>query len=255
MLYRFHRPNSQVSHYIFGTLHLSTDAAYAHALKARNYMMQTSAYIAEMDLSSDKSPLAKYMMLPEGEKNSDHWGEKKFNKYKHISKKAFGINLAEMDVMIPFYIQNRITEAVVHNKYHQPLDYYLWLEATMLEKELLGLETLEEQIQILNQIPLDYQYKMLQNTFKNTKSFRKNILRIETLYRKSQTDELFRTTKKTIGRIRKMMLYDRNIIMAERIDSLCQSQSIFVSVGAAHLSGNKGVIALLSRQGYKFQAV
>lgn len=51
-------------------------------------------------------------------------------------------------------------------------------------------------------------------------------------------------------------LYKRNEIQAESIDSILQSRkSLFVGVGAAHLPGNRGVIAMLRSMGYSLRPI
>ncbi|MBL0357119.1 MAG: TraB/GumN family protein [Chitinophagaceae bacterium] len=47
-----------------------------------------------------------------------------------------------------------------------------------------------------------------------------------------------------------LMLYNRNDIMASRIDSLGKIRSTFCAVGCAHLPGDSGVIDLLRRRGF-----
>ena len=48
----------------------------------------------------------------------------------------------------------------------------------------------------------------------------------------------------------KNMLYTRNKNMTVQIDSIVQTGSLFSAIGAAHLGGEKGVIALLRAKGY-----
>lgn len=48
----------------------------------------------------------------------------------------------------------------------------------------------------------------------------------------------------------KAMLFDRNEIMANSMDSIMKTGSLFAAVGAAHLPGNKGMIEILRRKGY-----
>jgi hypothetical protein len=51
-------------------------------------------------------------------------------------------------------------------------------------------------------------------------------------------------------------LYKRNEIQANSIDSILKTNSsLFVGVGAAHLPGNRGVIELLRKMGYKLRPV
>lgn len=51
--------------------------------------------------------------------------------------------------------------------------------------------------------------------------------------------------------LRKVLLVDRNLAWADRIENLLRSQPpVLVAVGAAHLPGEDGLIALLERRGY-----
>ncbi|MFI5185398.1 MAG: TraB/GumN family protein [Chitinophagales bacterium] len=51
-------------------------------------------------------------------------------------------------------------------------------------------------------------------------------------------------------------LYSRNWLQANSIDSILKSRSsLFVGVGAAHLPGNRGVIEILRRKGYRLRPI
>ncbi|MCO5260937.1 MAG: TraB/GumN family protein [Crocinitomicaceae bacterium] len=51
------------------------------------------------------------------------------------------------------------------------------------------------------------------------------------------------------------LIINRNVVMANGIDSLIKSGPLFISIGAAHLSGDKGVINLLREKGYQLRPV
>lgn len=51
------------------------------------------------------------------------------------------------------------------------------------------------------------------------------------------------------------MLYKRNVIMTQSIDSIAKKGSLFAAIGAAHLPGKKGVIELLREKGYTVKPV
>ena len=68
-------------------------------------------------------------------------------------------------------------------------------------------------------------------------------------------NSLYSITKKSMGKIRKLMIYDRNERMAQRVVEIHQLKPCFVAVGAAHLGGNKGLLNLLKKQGYKIKSV
>ena len=75
---------------------------------------------------------------------------------------------------------------------------------------------------------------------------------LQDAYRNQNLDLLDSLQAETAGEnYLKYMLYERNIIMANNIDSLVQTGiSLFSGVGAAHLAGQKGMIALLREKGY-----
>ena len=51
------------------------------------------------------------------------------------------------------------------------------------------------------------------------------------------------------------LLTKRNIVMANRIDTLVGKTSTMIAVGAGHLGGPQGMIALLKKKGYQLKQV
>jgi uncharacterized protein YbaP (TraB family) len=48
-----------------------------------------------------------------------------------------------------------------------------------------------------------------------------------------------------------ILLYNRNKNWVKQLKTIMQAEPVFVAVGAAHLVGTKGLIALLKKEGYK----
>jgi hypothetical protein len=48
----------------------------------------------------------------------------------------------------------------------------------------------------------------------------------------------------------KALVTDRNVKMADRIDAFIKKEPTFIAVGALHLPGADGVVALLRKKGY-----
>jgi len=90
---------------------------------------------------------------------------------------------------------------------------------------------------------------------KNVSRFRKNLLNLSKLYQEGNIAKILKSAKKSTGKLRKMMIYDRNEIMATRIAHLAKEQTIFASVGAGHLSGKKGVLRLLKQEGFRIKPI
>ena len=158
--------------------------------------------------------------------------------------------------MLPIFIVNMISETVLVNSENMPLDTALWQHAKGRGLELFGLETLEDQFRILASIPIAYQLESIRSIARNPKLFRKKLKKLIDLYERQEIDQLYQVSKKSLGKQRQLMLYARNEKMVQRLrEELRLAKRVFCAVGAAHLSGKFGMLALLKRMEYKIKPV
>jgi len=116
------------------------------------------------------------------------------------------------------------------------------------------LETLEEQASIMEQLDLPRQLKMLKKAAANIHKFRKSVTTLGTCYEEERIYDLYMMTKSSLGEFRSVLLYNRNNLMADRIEARLD-QATFYAVGAAHLAGNQGILTLLKRKGLSLEPV
>jgi uncharacterized protein len=135
------------------------------------------------------------------------------------------------------------------------LDETLWQYARQQDKIVLGVETYAEQIAIMLSIPIEYQVKNLMGIVKNTKAYRREIKRMTKQYKEANIQQLYRSVKKSSKGLRKLLVYNRNVIMAKRISKMAKEQTICVAIGAGHLAGAKGVLRLLKQEGFTISPV
>ncbi|HWJ90604.1 MAG TPA: TraB/GumN family protein [Flavisolibacter sp.] len=77
-------------------------------------------------------------------------------------------------------------------------------------------------------------------------------------YRMQELDKMDELTKKEdmgMQNFTDMLLYNRNANWAKKLEGLMAKNSLVVAVGAGHLPGDKGVISLLRKAGYKVEPV
>ena len=135
------------------------------------------------------------------------------------------------------------------------LDLFIFQAGRKLGKKVIGLETIEGSYEaaIRAQIP-DDEEKKSNNYYRGYYDPSK----MEEAYR-NQDLSLLDSLNKLVSpgkNFQRWMLDERNIIMADRIDSIMQSgTSLFSAVGAAHLPGEMGVILLLRKKGYTVRPV
>ncbi len=142
------------------------------------------------------------------------------------------------------------------------LDLALQMQATLQDKPTYGLESMDEQLSVFDDMPMQDQIALLREALR--------------IYREidQQTEELIQAylardlkrLMEIVGEFRPdnqraydsmmtRLLTQRNLKMAERMQPRLREGNAFIAVGAAHLSGDHGLLHLLARQGYRLTPI
>lgn len=232
-----------------GTMHVKNSDAYRFVDQAKELILQCHTYIGEMNLNDPDLENLSDMFLLEDGNLLELYGEKKFDKMRDIIKKAFDIDILNLVMFKPLVVSNMIAEAVLTKEYDVALDHHLWAYALRENRVMKGLESAQDQYEIMLRIHMSYQMKSLADIARNVSKFRKGVMKLSAYYAEGKLTELYKTSKKSMGELRGLMIYDRNKEMVKRLIPQL-NDSCFIAVGAAHLPGEKGIIALLKREGY-----
>lgn len=256
MLYQLHRKGTVNTSYLFGTMHLQNEDAFTYKEQILAKINECEAFATEFKLDdADEEKTTEYMNLPPGIFLETLLSKKKFDQIDAFLKSTLRIPLMAFNQSKPLVITNLITTSIFQQDMELALDIYLYQYAKMQGKELLGIETFHEQLEILQKIPLELQVKSLKDLIKNFDQHRLEMNAISELYAKGETKELYKLARKSAKGLRRIMLYNRNEIMAKRIAKLITEKSICVAVGAGHLEGKRGVIKLLKDLGVEVTKV
>jgi hypothetical protein len=237
-------------------MHVMSEEAYTPVSMAKHFMEQCQIYAGEMDLDDAMLDQIGEVFTNDDEKLlQDFIGIKKYNKYKKIIQKAFVINLDDIAYYKPLVISNMISESILTKSFDLALDHFLWQYAQALGLEMKGLESAEDQFAIMKAIPMETQLKALKSCTENVSKFRKKVLQLSELYKEGELSKLYKVSKKSMGSLRKLMIYDRNKKMSQNLLKLADTGATFCAVGAAHLPGNKGMLKLIKSSGYKIYPI
>jgi len=250
VIWSVYDPSIYRTSYIMGTMHLKDHNAYTFAALAEKYLAEVDAYAGEMHLDdAADADLHRYFQLAEGQDLSDYYTVRQYKRMSHIFHKITGAKLEQVSNLKPMAISNIIAESYAYNDYGLALDHHLWNKAAKSNKNLYGLESVEDQINILESVPMNSQVLNLKQTLKNITKYGKSIEALGELYAKGRIHKLYRKSKKSLGSIKNLMLYDRNSNMVDHFVVLHRDESLFAAVGAAHLSGKYGMLHLLNKKG------
>ncbi len=254
LIWKFYKNNSDVTHYIMGTMHMATLEAFTYVEMAQKYIDKSSIYIAEMDLMSvDPQEVMDSCLLPDSKNLSDWFRPKVFKKIQRSLNQSFNVDLNRYSKFTPFYINNILTDNAMAKSYPMALDHHLWYYAVEAQKEMYGIESFADQKEIMLKIPIELQVKALKSCAKNPALFRKKVKHLNSLYRDGNMSQLYKSTQKNMGALRHLMIYDRNDIMTQRLLRLLDDHQAFIAVGAAHLPGKYGMLRGLKMAGYTIQ--
>jgi len=162
----------------------------------------------------------------------------------------------------PFYAYAMLSEEFLAMDKEDVLDLYFEKLGIAEKKEIWGIETLEEHLSCINRIPLGEQIKMLKDYLKvsgiiessGDEMDEKLMMRLYQEQNIEKLYELYQASKPSTA-FHQALIVDRNIRMNKRLQEAMEDKKIFLAVGALHLAGGQGLIALLRQQGYTVEPV
>ena len=141
------------------------------------------------------------------------------------------------------------------------LDYELLDRAAAQRKELYQVESIEEFLATFYAMPLDVQIKLLEFTVESYDEMRSTINMMIEAYLKEDLSKMYKIStsfipsKPEYERYRetylKHVVKDRNVVMEHYMRKPMREKKVFIAVGALHLYGDQGVLALMEKDGYQ----
>jgi uncharacterized protein len=134
-----------------------------------------------------------------------------------------------------------------------PMDIYFQQEGRKSGKAVIGLETADEQIDVLfHRIPLSRQAELLAASVKTPASLTTDIEQMSTYYQAQNLEGLSRMMFDASYKPEEMdlLLTARTRAWVAPLKKQFAAQSTFVAVGAGHLVGADGLLTLLRKEGY-----
>ncbi len=142
------------------------------------------------------------------------------------------------------------------------LDRVLHDQAQQQDKPIHGIETLEEQISVFDELSLVDQVSLVKETVTQYAQLQNLIEELTQAYLQRNLTALVAVTDRYLEengdlaeRIKKRLIIERNIKMVARIYPRLREGNAFIAVGALHLPGANGMLALLRKNGLTVEAV
>ena len=247
--------------YLYGTFHLvcPTDLIITDPMKKA--MADTKQLYLEVDMDDPMlmSKMQTAMVLPAGKTAKDYLSADDYKLLDDYLTKTMSVKLDLVNTFRPIGLTSFLLMGMLHC---QPASYDMTFAqmATAQKKEVLGLETMESQLAVLEKKPLEKQFKELADLAREPEKAQKEFADLLAAYKAKDLSQMREVMKNsgTAGEFAEMegpLLNERNANWIPVIEQAAKTTPTFFAFGAGHLIGDKGVIALLKKQGYVVKAV
>lgn len=238
--------------FLFGTMHVRDLRAFKWLEPAKACLEHCDVFATEFDFSdTDHAAVEAVLRLPSGTALDEILTPGAWKNLQFYCRKKLGAPAEAMQRQHPMTVSMALTNALLADEAARSLDETLWEYACSLGKTTTGVETFEEQLQTLKNIPFEQHVKSLVWLLKNYNRQKRRLKKMLRWYQEGDLKQLYQAAKKDARGMRRIMLYERNQIMARRFAEIASDRSLFCAVGAGHLAGEKGMLRLLKKHGFK----
>lgn len=236
--------------YLFGTIHMICEDNYLFREKVTRAFDESEKLYFEINYD-DPAEIAEMQkgMTSTGSWTKDLSPEKKA-RLEDALKKYYGMTIQQADKLSPSMMISYLSYKSVGCTKFRSYEMELSKLAKSRNKPMGGLEKVAAQMDAIRQ---SYAPDDLVSQLSLTPEYASLIAEAQKAYKAEELDkvgELLNDSRFMNPEIRKASLDGRNQNWADRIPALMQQNTSFFAVGAAHLSGKKGLIQLLRKKGY-----
>lgn len=256
LLWEIRNANGKRS-YVFGTIHLADARIQAATAYAHSYIRRSSRFAMEVLLDHETpAVVAQAMFFQDNSTLADSLETALLETSLELLE-GHGLDHDTASRLKPWAAY--MTLSVPAADKGPPLDLQLLNVAIGNNAELLGIETIDEQLAIFQTLALGEQVSLLAESVCNYAENQAQIAAMVELYLAqnirglAQMTDQYRT--EVNDKLLQRLLVDRNAIMVERIMPWLDEGDIFIAVGALHLPGPTGILRTLATKGYQVEAV
>ncbi len=257
--------------YLFGTIHVPDERVLKLKPSVRAALDGADAVFTELPMDmGTQMKIAMKSMLPEGKTLKDVLPKDLYAKIdKLFASKGLPMMMLGRFKIWAIAVQVTLLDHLMELASKQPLDQYLYKQASGAGKQVGGLETTAEQLAVFDSLSQKEQVKMLRDALDERDKYKaKGVDFIKVLidiYLRGDEKELlekmteeYDPTDPLDRKMMKLLFTDRNTRMTERIAAKLKAspaKSLFFAIGAGHLPGPEGIVSRLQKAGFKVTRV
>jgi len=244
--------------YLYGTMHIvcAEDMSIGDSLKSA--MDRSGRLYLELDMDDPMMMMktAQLSMLKEGS-IKELAGQERFERIEKFMKDSIGLPSTLFNRMKPFALMSLMYTKIPACGRTESYEQRLMDMAKKDKKEVVGLETVEEQFALFDRIPDTAEVRMVMDMIDDFDAQRRQFSDMTQLYLKKDLNGLGAMIQSSpdMAGMEDVLLWDRNRKWIPTMEKAMSSGPVLFAVGAGHLPGEEGVIRLLRKAGYRVEPV
>lgn len=254
LLYKVSGENGKVA-YIYGTMHMLPDSLFYFPQKLEKILSKSSELVLEIDNISDRSKAESLLTLKEGscfdlftpvQKDSViQWGSTLLRMKPEAFEKGFTSKK-------PFTLMQLSMQGMMNGPV-KFMELELMGRAANYKLPISGLETMEFQISVFDNLPDSVMNVMIMDLIRHPESNKATYAEMYAMYQQQNVAALAKLVESSdeMAGSTDVLLTQRNKNWIPGIEQKMSKNGCFVAVGAGHLGGAQGILQLLRDKGYK----
>ena len=260
LLYEISGNGLSQSSYLYGTIHIICKDDFIMNEATKKKFSETQQVYLEIDMDDPKvmHEMMKSMYMTDGLTIKTLLSEPNYRKVSQFFKDTLKMNIATMDKMKPFVLGSMSVTKLLSCPTQSYEETFMKM-AKQENKEILGLETVQDQFGAMDKMGMKKQADMmLVKLVDNWADGKQEFKQLISDYKNQDVEALLADMSKSKSMdsdFENDLLVTRNQNWIPKMQQITKEKPTFFAVGAGHLGGKKGVIALLRNAGFTVKAV
>ena len=250
--------------YLFGTIHMlcEDDAVLSDSLKSVIKNVKEVYFEVDLDNMFELLGVMSKMKMQGDTTLQDLLSESDYEKVKaYFESNGSILPFSMIETYKPMLAASTLQQGGLPCENTAMMEQVIMQEAKANDKKIKGLETMSYQAGVLDSIPYKLQAQQLVMYIDSTGNGDASNKQLEEMFEAYRSQDLKKLEALTVetdaamASFTDIMLYHRNQNWVKKLKDLLPNKALLIAVGAGHLPGEKGVINLLRKEGYKVTPV
>jgi uncharacterized protein YbaP (TraB family) len=253
--------SSNTTAYLQGSIHLLSEASYPLPRQIEAAFAASDQLVMEVDLAIMTNPKAQLEMVLQGMlsdgRTLDSILSAKTLALAKTSTEAMGLQLGAFRHYKPWMFVMTLTATRLQQlgfSAENGLDWHFYKRAVAQKKNVIGLETVNEQLMLLDAMAGDDQDAFVRQSLEEFADIKTEMTAMIAAWSMGDIEALGQALLKNLRKypnVYSSLIRDRNLKWMKQFNEVMQSGvTSMIVVGAGHIPGPDGLIVLLRAQGY-----